>query len=120
MILLQTLGVYLALIYGTWVCFVAIMGFRTAKLAGKLSKPVFILALPILAVGVVLDMLLQIAATPVFLDLPREWVLTKRLDRYLALVNPTGLNAYRQRVAKWVCHNMLDVFEAGGHCSAMP
>lgn len=117
MILIQTLGVYLALIYGTWVCFVAIMGFRAAKLAGKLSKPVYYLALPILAIGVVLDVLLQVAATPVFFDLPHEWVLTKRLDRYLALSKPTRLDAFRQRLARWVCHNMLDVFEAGGHCT---
>jgi hypothetical protein len=116
MLILNVAGFYLGLMYATWLLFVAIMGFRAAKLAGKLSKPVFVLALPALAAGVLLDFMLQVVSTPIWLDPPRELLLTLRLDRYLTLTNPTGLDAYRQRVAKWVCSNMLDVFESGGHC----
>ena len=116
MLILTVAGVYAALMYATWLLFVAIMGFRAAKLAGKLSKPVFVLALPALAVGVLFDFLLQVVSTPIWLDPPRELLLTLRLDRYLTIKNPTGLNAYRQRVAKWVCSNMLDPFEVSGHC----
>ena len=116
MLILNVAGFYLGLMYATWLLFVAIMGFRAAKLAGKLSKPVFVLALPALGVGVLLDFLLQVASSPIWLDPPREILLTLRLDRYLTLTNPTGLDAYRQRVAKWVCSNMLDPFEVSGHC----
>ncbi len=116
MLILNVAGFYLGLMYATWLLFVAIMGFRAAKLAGKLSKPVFVLALPALGVGVLLDFLLQVVSTPIWLDPPRELLLTLRLDRYLSISNPTGLNAYRQRVAKWVCANMLDPFEVSGHC----
>lgn len=116
MLILKVAGCYLALMYATWLLFVAIMGFRAAKLAGKLDRPVFMLALPAVGIGVLCDVLLQIVSTPIWLDPPRELLLTLRLDRYLSIPNPTGLNAYRQRVAKWVCSNMLDVFEAGGHC----
>ena len=52
MLILKVAGLYLGLMYATWLLFVAIMGFRAARLAGKLSKPVFVLALPALAVGV--------------------------------------------------------------------
>lgn len=113
---MKIVAFYLGLIYVTWLLFVALMGLRAAKLAGKLSKPVFVLALPAIAAGVLCDVLLQIVSTPLWFDVPREWLLTKRLDRYLSIPNPTGLNTYRQYVAKWVCSNMLDVFESGGHC----
>ena len=51
-----------------------------------------------------------------FLDLPQEWLLTTRCDRYLSIANPTGLNKYRQRFARLLCQNLLDPFQSGGHC----
>ena len=113
---LTVAGFYLGLMYVTWLLFVAVMGFRAAKLAGRLPVAVYVLALPALVVGVLLDAALQIVSTPIWLDLPRHLLLTERLDRYLSVTSPTGLNKYRQAVAKWVCTNMLDIFESGGHC----
>lgn len=68
----------------------------------------------LLAVGYVLDCALNtFVGTLVFLDRPREWVLTDRLKRYHA----TAAGTWRDRVATWICTRMLDPFAPGGkHC----
>jgi hypothetical protein len=113
---MEIVGVYLALIYLTWLFFLAIMALKSARDNGKLTRTSEVLALPMLVVGWLLDFSLNMAATPVFLDFPREWLLTLRCDRYLRIADPTGLNAYRQRFARLLCKNLLDPFQSGGHC----
>ena len=107
---------YIVLIYATWVAFLSIMALKSARDNGKLTKASELLAVPLLGVGWLLDFTLNMCATPVFLDLPREWLLTLRCDRYLSIANPTGLNLYRQRFARLLCQNLLDPFQSGGHC----
>lgn len=109
-------GFYAALIYATWLFFLAIMALKSARDNDKLTKASEILAIPMLIVGWLLDFSLNMAATPVFLDFPQEWLLTIRCDRYLHIVNPIGLNMYRQRFARLLCQNLLDPFQSGGHC----
>ncbi len=108
--------VYLGLLYGTWFAFLAIMALKSARDNGKLTKTASILAIPILIFGWLLDFSLNIVSSLPFLDLPQEWLLTIRCDRYLSIPNPTGLNRYRQRLARWLCQNLLDPFQSGGHC----
>ncbi len=107
---------YIGLIYATWLFFLAIMSLLSARNNGKLTKTSEVMATPILIVGWCLDFSLNMCATPVFLDLPQELLLTIRCDRYLHIVNPTGLNKYRQRFARLLCQNLLDPFQSGGHC----
>lgn len=107
---------YVALIYLTWLFFLAIMALKSARDNGKLTTTSEVLAYPLLGVGWLLDFSLNMAATPVFLDLPHEWLLTIRCDRYLSIPNPAGLWKYRQRFARWLCQNLLDPFQSGGHC----
>ncbi|MDE2103877.1 MAG: hypothetical protein KGL39_41960 [Patescibacteria group bacterium] len=116
MYVLKTAGFYFSLIYATWLFFLAIMALKSARDNGKLTKASEVMATPILIVGWCLDFSLNMCATPVFLDLPREWLLTIRCDRYLSIPNPTGLNAYRQKFARLLCQNLLDPFQSGGHC----
>lgn len=105
-----------ALIYATWLFFLAIMALKSARDNHKLTRASTIMAYPLLIVGWLLDFSLNMCATPVFLDLPQEWLLTIRCDRYLHIVNPTGLNKYRQHFARLLCQNLLDPFQSGGHC----
>ena len=116
MIVVKIIGFYVILMYATWVAFLSIMALKSARNNGKLTKTSKILAIPIVLVGGLLDFTLNMAATFVFLDLPQEWLLTIRCDRYLSIPNPTGLNKYRQRFARLLCQNLLDPFQSGGHC----
>ena len=108
--------VYLALMYATWIAFLSIMALKSARDNGKLTKMSEVLAIPLLAVGWLLDFSLNMVSSLPFLDLPQEWLLTIRCDRYLSIANPSGLNRYRQRVARALCQNLLDPFQSGGHC----
>jgi uncharacterized membrane protein len=113
---LKLIALYLGLAYATWFAFLAVMALLAARNSGKLTKASEVLAMPILVVGQLLDISLNVASTALFLDLPQEWMLTFRCDRYLSIANPSGMNRYRQRVARALCQNLLDPFQSGGHC----
>ena len=53
-----------------------------------------------------------IPATGIFLDPPHELLFTKRLDRYEAQGD-----GWRYAVALWICRNLLNPFQQGGHCT---
>lgn len=105
-------------VYLCWLVYILVMGLYRAHLSGRLPKssPLYWAALPVVIVGYVMDALLQLLATVPFLDAPRymqrEWLLTDRLQRYMA-----GHDHWRKRVADWICTHMLDPFDArGDHC----
>jgi hypothetical protein len=116
MMYLKLIALYLGLAYATWFAFLAVMALLAARNSGKLTKASEVLAMPILIVGQLLDISLNVASTALFLDLPQEWMLTFRCDRYLSIANPSGMDRYRQRVARALCQNLLDPFQSGGHC----
>ena len=67
------------------------------------------------APGAVIAFLMDIAfnysfATILFLEIPHEFTFTARLSRYKT---EGGL---RGKVATWLCVNLLDPAEIGGHC----
>jgi len=67
---------------------------------------------PWLLFGLALDVVMNATLfTIVFADLPREWTLTQRLTRYRAFHD----GSWRQRVADYICPNILDIFQSG-HC----
>lgn len=71
-------------------------------------------ATAVVLAAIVLDAVFHfVVGTALFLDRPRELLLTKRLKRYL-----TGAaGERRQKVAAWICEHLLDPFDpSGSHC----
>ena len=72
-----------------------------------------VLLVPAALVAVLMDVFFNlVAATVIFFDLPREWLFTQRLERYKA----QGAG-WRYTLARWICQNLLDPFQQGGHCN---
>ena len=101
--------IYLALyIYAFYLLFVVTMA---AKAAWKnLSVPVRVLLIPAGIVAVLMDVCFNLASTIIFLDWPREFMFTQRLNRYIVD------GGWRSRLALCICRNLLDPFQIGGHC----
>lgn len=56
-----------------WTLYLAVMNLARARDAGTLSRPAYYLGLPLLYVGLLIDMLMNIfIATILFLELPQE------------------------------------------------
>lgn len=104
---------YGLLAYVLWVLFVAVMAFKAAW--PRLHPLMKALALPVAVVAVLLDIVFNALMSLPLLELPQEWTFSQRMSRYLAwsAVRP---RAWKVRLARWVCHNVLDPFEVGGHC----
>lgn len=106
----------LALAYGTWVAYLAIVSVLPAYRAGRLSHVTVLLALPLGLMGVILDFLLNVFfGSLIFLERPHEWFLTRRCDRLMVEGNVRQANW-----AAWICKNLLDPFQIGGHCDQVP
>lgn len=106
-------------LYAFYAAYIIVMGVWRARLAGRLTwrnNPVtFALCLPFVVIGLALDVVAQYTiATLIFADLPRrgEHLVTDRLQRYVA-----QRYGWRYRWARYVCDNLLDVFDPRGeHC----
>ena len=97
-----------------WYAYILVMGLYRAQLQGRLKGFVFVLALPAVILGYVMDIVCNLTlASVLFLDPPRQWLVTKRLQSYIKDCPGT----WRGRLAAWVCHNLLDYFDpTGRHC----
>ncbi len=111
----------LAYIAGTvltvWLLFVfyaAVMALKRARDEGKLGPAMACFAYPTLYVGLVLDALVNIVVcTVIFLELPKEVLVTSRLTRH-ALLYP---NTWRGKLSRWICSHLLDALDPSGcHC----
>jgi len=100
-------------VYALWIFYVAVMHLKRARENGTLSRAALYLGYPVLLAGYALDVFVQVVvASVVFLDPPRDWTLTGRLKRYIA-----GPEGWRERVAVWMCANLLNTFDPDGrHC----
>ena len=106
MIFLVAFGLF----YVTWLFYLAVMNLKRAKDAGTISRVALFFGYPVLFIGLLLDLTLNIAVcTVLFLDLPRETLMTGRLKRY----NETD-TGWRKDLALWFAHNLLDVFDPSG------
>lgn len=112
MIALTLAGVALGSAYLLWGMFLAVMSLQRARDAGTLSKPAYWLGLPILYMGLTIDFLVNVVvATPLFLELPREWTVSARVSRHC------GQDSWRGVIACWICDNLLNTFDPSGrHC----
>jgi hypothetical protein len=94
----------------TWLFFLAVMHLKQVRDAGRMPKFAERAGTVLLIVGLVLDFLCNvIAATLLFNEVPREWLVTQRLKRHR--YGPPG---WRQLVAVWLAVNLLDAFDPAG------
>lgn len=103
----------LAYLWTFWGFYVLVMGIYRAHLSGRMTPLVTVLSLPFVVVGILMDVVANVfIATLVFAELPREWLVTTRLTRYVRTKE-----GWRYRVSAWVCDALLDLFDpTGNHC----
>lgn len=102
-------------LYLFWCLYIAVMGCYRAHLNGRLTGITKILAYPLVVVGILFDVFFQYTLfNLIFMDLPKfgEHLVTSRLKRYIA-----GKDGWRKERAKYICNNLLDMFDpTGEHC----
>lgn len=99
----------LALFYATWLFYLAVMNFKRAKEAGTLTRTALVLGYPLLIVGLALDALLNITVmTVLFLERPRELLVTTRLKRHAQTYT------WRGKFSRWFAEHLLDMFDPSG------
>lgn len=107
------LGAILFTFY-TWGAYLAVMSLMRVKDTLTIETKVF--AYPLAAVGVLADFIYNaFVGTVLFLELPQEYLLTKRLKRHLERDN------WRGALSRWLCRHLLDPFDPKGtHCGNKP
>jgi hypothetical protein len=104
--------IYIALyIYAFYLLFVVTMAAKAAwPFLTILPK---ILLAPVAILAVLMDVTFNwTLALLIFFDAPQEAMFTKRLNRY-----KSENSGWRYTAAVWLCKNLLDPFQSGGHCS---
>ena len=97
------------LTYATWIFYLAVMSLSRAKKSGTLSTTAYVLGLPVLIVGLALDLLLNVTVMSLVLwEIPRETTVTARLKRHHK--ESTG---WRLAVVLWF-EPILDPFDPSG------
>jgi hypothetical protein len=102
-----------AYLYAFWLVYVLVMGLYRAYLDKRLGRFARVLGAPVVAFGALMDVIANCTlAWLLFLEPPREWLVTTRLQRYMA----AGAS-WRRDVAYVVCSKLLDPFDPSGrHC----
>lgn len=97
------------LLWTLWVFFLAVMSLKRGKDAGTLTFWGKFFGYPVLATGLLLDLVGNVLVLTVILgELPRELTVTSRLKRHN--LNSTG---WRKAVAVWA-EQLLDQFDPSG------
>lgn len=96
-------------IWFLWVFFTAAMRLKMVRDAGKLTLGMKIFGYPTIAVGLVVDFLVQVAITPIFLELPREFTVSGRLWRL-----SNGKEGWRKKLAYFLRTQFLDAIDPSG------
>lgn len=98
-----------------WALYVFSMGIYRAYLSERLTGLNYYLALPIFIVALLVDAIANFTiAVIVFADVPHEFLVTSRLQRYRIESYP---NDFRKKLATYICDNLLDIFDPrGNHC----
>lgn len=103
------LGCYvLALV--TWLFYLAAM--NLIKIREQLTGLAKVNGYILVTIGIVLDVAVNfILGTIIFVEIPREWLLTDRLQRHKRKPKTN----WRYKIANYVCTNLLNPFDPG-HC----
>ena len=92
-----------------WLRYLAVMALKRVRNEGKLSRAAFAIGLTLFIPAYVLDILGNlIICTVLFLDLPRETLITGRIQRYV-----DGPDGWRRRMAVWFAVHLLNPFDDG-------
>jgi hypothetical protein len=103
------IGLSLAITYGLYVFYCAVMNIKRVRDMGKLTKLGMAFGYPTLVIGLVLDLLVNwFVMTVILLEIPRELTVTSRLKRHHK--ESTG---YRLAVVKFF-EPVLDVLDPSG------
>ncbi len=101
--------------YATWAFYLLFTALVRARDAGTISRVSLVFGYPLIAVGAVLDVALNITVgTVLFLELPhpKRLFLTARMTRLIR-----EDDGWRGDLAAWICGNLLDAFDPSGkHC----
>jgi hypothetical protein len=111
--MLYALVLLLAYLWLLWGVYVLVMGLYRAHLQERLTNVTLVLGLPFIVLGYLMDILANIfIATIVFVELPKEWLVTTRLIRHQ---NESW--GWRAKLSFYICEHLLDVFDPkGNHC----
>ena len=102
------LGLYATSFYVLWVLFLAIMNLKRVRDAGLLHKHALILGMPLLFLGLLVDLLCNVMLSLPMLELPRELTVTARLKRH-----NKAASGYRKAVAL-LFEPILDPYDPSG------
>lgn len=113
--ILSTIGLIAGWLYAFFLAYVAAMGLYRCYLARELNLALRILGAPVLAVGILMDVAANATlAWLLFMEPPREWMVTTRLRRYIRTPSEA---AWRRAMANWTCDYLLNPFDPRGrHC----
>jgi len=101
----------LCLINATWIYFCAIMRLQMVRDAGQLQGIIRWIAYPNLAIGLVLDTLLNwFIVSILLLELPQEFLTTKRLCRWYE----NAPLSWRGKLAAWMGRALLNPIDPSG------
>lgn len=111
--MLYTIIAVIAYLWLFWGVYVLVMGIYRAHMQDRLTKITLVLSIPFILLGYIMDVLANIfIATIIFLELPREWLVTARLIRHR-----DKSKGWRSKLSAFICEHILDVFDPkGSHC----
>lgn len=100
-------------LYVFYIFYLAIMSLYRAKLDKTITRTSLVIGYPILAVGALIDLAMNVTLfSLIFFELPKEWLLTARLQRYMKT-----RNGWRYRWANSLCKRLLNFADPSGrHC----
>ena len=103
----------LAYLWAFWAFYILVMGIYRAHMSGRLTGLNKVLAVPFVVIGYLMDVLANLVIAPfLFMDFPREWLVTDRLQRY-----KSQHFGWRYDIADYICEHILDPFDpTGNHC----
>ena len=82
--IINYLAVSFLLTYALWLFYIAVMNLKRVRDEGKLSRFAAILGYPVLFIGLLLDLIVNVVVmTPLLLEMPQEMTVTARLKRHL-------------------------------------
>lgn len=109
-IALKVIALGLASFAVLWVLYLAVMNLQRARDTGTLSPAARFLGMALLYIGLVVDFLVNVGPVSVlFLELPRECLVTQRLTRHANVAD-----GWRKHLALWFAKNLLDPFDPSG------
>lgn len=116
---LHTIALTLAALWVFWLLYVFTMGLYRAFLLGRLKGLSLVMCSPVVAGAFLVDLLMQFTVfSIVFAEVPRDWLVTHRLRRYMRELPPEN---WRYRWADYLCKHLLDPFDpTGAHCDSEP